>query len=107
MSKNKTPTRIRTTGPAMERAGRGAITGLAMTHLTRRRRNRSSAVRCRAGPRAWGNTGSRSSRTLQQLRSADHKQDDRPGTVKVRYVQLGKEKENAECSNNGRTSQAS
>src|ERR1700704_3173140 len=85
--RNRTPTRISTTGPAMERAGRGEVTGLAMTHLTRRSgRNGRSSVRW-TDSWAGRDTGPGPDGALQQLRSANHEQDNWPGAVEISDVQ--------------------
>src|SRR5450631_756703 len=99
-SRNRTPIRISTTGPAIERCGgRGVIVGLATVHLTGWRnwwngwnrrcgRNRTSRARqvracCERRNVSFGGCTS-----LQQLDSANHQQNYRPGAAKVRHMHV-------------------
>src|SRR5208282_1413041 len=110
-SRNSTPIRTSTTGPAIERCGRrggiggigglGGIIGLATVHLTGRRnwrngwnrrlrRNRpSSNWQFSVEPRGRNMSFHRGA-SLQQFDSSKHQQNYRPGAVKAkaRLVQV-------------------
>src|SRR5208282_2415919 len=122
-SRNSTPIRMSTTGPAIERCGGrgvgigggigGGMIGLATVHLTcrrnwrngwsrRRRRNwPSRRVRAQSLER---NVSLHRCASLQQFKRAHHQQNDRPGAAKVqiRPAQVLQQEQDADGEYNRR-----